>query len=383
MKQLKLVFLFTLFFSFVLKGAHAQHSRGTSQLDKRQRSIVTISALTAKGDLAQLSSALNEGLDAGMTVNEIKEVLVHLSAYCGFPRSLQGINTFIAAVDARKAKGIKDNVGREASPVSAKLSKYDQGKRALETLTGQKEREPKTGYAAFAPIIDTFLKEHLFSDIFSRDILSYTEREIATVAALVSMGGVEPMLRSHLGITLRLGVEERALQQLLSIIEAKVGKEAAAAGRQVLAAMTNTTAQNIVDTTTSTPNIFAKGTKAPAANFTGTVWVNMLLAPKDSFDCSLGVVTFEPGARTNWHKHPGGQVLLVTEGKGYYQERGGQVKAMQKGDVVKCLPGVEHWHGASPDSKLAHIAVGPDAEKGGAIWLQRVTDQEYQNFKQP
>ena len=91
---------------------------------------------------------------------------------------------------------------------------------------------------------------------------------------------------------------------------------------------------------------------------------------------------FDAGARTNWHKHPGGQVLLVTEGKGYYQERGGQIRLMQKGDVVKCLPGVEHWHGATPTSALTHIAFAPDAEKGAAVWLQRVSDQEYQNFKQ-
>lgn len=173
MKQLKLFLVIGLFFSGVLQG--------------KQQSIVTISALTAKGDLVQLQKALNEGLDAGMTVNEIKEVLVHLSAYCGFPRSLQSINTFIAVLDERKAKGVTDKVGREATPAKNSGSKYEQGKKALETLTGQRERETKTGYAAFAPIIDTFLKEHLFADIFGRNILTYTEREIATVSALVSL----------------------------------------------------------------------------------------------------------------------------------------------------------------------------------------------------
>ena len=361
MKLIKLFHAIALSF-YNIGNVNAQHTMNSIQsLDRKQQSIVTISALTAKGDLIQLQKSLTSVLDAGMTVNEIKEVLVHLSAYCGFPRSLQGINTFMSVLETRKKNGMADKVGRDATPVNTRSSKYEQGKKTLEALTGQPEREPKTGYAAFAPLIDTFLKEHLFADIFSRDILTYTEREIATVSALVSIGGVEPMLRSHMGITLRLGVTETALQQLLSLIEVAIGKEEANAGRRVLSAITNSTAQTSVETEENPPSIFAKGIKAPVWNFTGTVWVNMLLNPQDSFDCSLGVVMFEPGARTNWHKHPGGQVLLVTEGKGYYQERGGPIRLMQKGDVVKCLPGVEHWHGASPTSELTHIAIAPDA----------------------
>lgn len=323
-------FLVIALLSCSTNNLYAQQTTNTNKaLDLKQQSIVIISALTAKGDLVQLQKACGDGLDAGMTINEIKEVLVHLSAYCGFPRSLQGLNTFIAVLDARKAKGITDKAGRDATPVKNNLSKYQQGKKALETLTGQPEREPKTGYAAFAPVIDTFLKEHLFADIFSRDILTYTEREIVTVSALTSLSGVEPMLRSHMGISLRLGITGSHLQQMLSLIETKVGKEEADAGRKVLSAITNSSSQNSGDTIRRR-NIFAIGGKAPAANFTGTAWVNMLAGPQDGLDCSIGVVTFEPGARSNWHMHPGGQVLLVTEGKGYYQERGKPIEIMQK-----------------------------------------------------
>ena len=347
-------------------------------LSQRHQHIASISALTATGDLVQLPKALADALDAGLAIHEIREVLVHLSAYNGFPRSLQGLNTFITVLDARKAKGITDNKGREPTPVENNESKYLQGKKVLEQLTGQPEREPKTGYAAFAPIIDTFLKEHLFADIFSRDVLSYTDREIATVAALVSMGGVEPMMRGHMGITMRLGVTEPQMSRLLSLIETKVGSDEADAGRRVLSAITNTTAaQSTVDSTGNRTNLFAKGMKAPETNFTGTVWVNMVLRPQAGMNVSVGSVTFEPGARSNWHKHPGGQVLLVTEGKGYYQERGQPIRIMQKGDVIQCLPGVAHWHGASHDSKVTHIAIGPNAQNGSAIWLESVTDEEY------
>ena len=107
----------------------------------------------------------------------------------------------------------------------------------------------------------------------------------------------------------------------------------------------------------------------------------MVVNVQDGLNCSIGMGTFEPGARTAWHRHPGGQILLVTEGKGYYQERGKPIRTMQKGDVMKCLPGTEHWHGASPDSKLTHIAIGSNVDKGGAVWLRGVTDQEYKSVQ--
>lgn len=131
------------------------------------------------------------------------------------------------------------------------------------------------------------------------------------------------------------------------------------------------------------PNLYAKGGQAPATNFTGTVWVNMLVTPQDQLDCGAGLVTFEPGARTNWHMHPGGQVLLITKGKGLYQEKGSPVRVIKKGEVIKCLPGIEHWHGASPKKKLTHIAIAPDAEKGLAVWLRKVTDEEYNSKIKP
>ena len=124
-------------------------------------------------------------------------------------------------------------------------------------------------------------------------------------------------------------------------------------------------------------NLNAKAERAPVNNFTGMVWVNMLVDTSDSLDCSVGVVTFEPGARTNWHKHPGGQVLLVTEGTGYYQVRGKSIQVLHTGDVIKCSPNVEHWHGATPTSQMTHTAITTNAEKGGPVWLQKVTDLDY------
>ena len=123
--------------------------------------------------------------------------------------------------------------------------------------------------------------------------------------------------------------------------------------------------------------IFPKGQQIVSEHFAGTAWLERLGGHEGIFNCLIGNVTFEPGARNSWHKHPGGQILLVTGGVGCYQEKGQPVRMLQAGDVVEILPDVEHWHGASPDSWFAHLAVSTNLAKGGAEWLRPVTDEEY------
>ncbi|GAB3317748.1 hypothetical protein GCM10027299_09070 [Larkinella ripae] len=137
-------------------------------------------------------------------------------------------------LDERKKKGITDKVGKEASSIISSEPKYERGKKVLEQLTGQPETGPKRGYSAFSPEIDVFLKEHLFADLFERDVLSYTDRELTTISVLTSIGGVEPMLQSHLGICLHVGLSETQLKQALDLIETAIGKPEAEAGRRIL-----------------------------------------------------------------------------------------------------------------------------------------------------
>ena len=131
----------------------------------------------------------------------------------------------------------------------------------------------------------------------------------------------------------------------------------------------------------NTNNIFPKGEKAPAEYFTGTAWIRMLHPNDSTLNCQIVNVTFEPGARNNWHTHTGGQILLVTDGIGYCQEKGKPIQLLRKGDLVKILPDLEHWHGASPGSEFTHIAINTNTQKGVVVWLQRVTDEEYKSFK--
>jgi len=224
MKSLCFSFL-TACFLLLTCTANAQQTATVAQtLSEKEKSIISISSLTSRGDLVRLKPALTTGLESGLTINQIKEVIVHLYAYCGFPRSIRGLQTFMEVLDERKAKGIVDLKGAEPSPIDDKDSKYQRGKRILGILTQAKQADTLTGYSAFAPIIDKFLKEHLFADIFERDVLTYGERELATISVLTSIGGVEPMLESHLSISLNIGWTPEQLKQFIEAIRPSVGE---------------------------------------------------------------------------------------------------------------------------------------------------------------
>jgi len=127
--------------------------------------------------------------------------------------------------------------------------------------------------------------------------------------------------------------------------------------------------------------IFSKGEDGGQTYFTGQAWVKYLVPNDDTFNTLVLNVVFEAGARNYWHKHPGGQILIATQGTGYYQEKGKAIQLLNKGDVVKIAPDIEHWHGASPGSEFTHIAINTNTHKGIVEWLTCVTDEEYNNYK--
>lgn len=122
--------------------------------------------------------------------------------------------------------------------------------------------------------------------------------------------------------------------------------------------------------------IFPKGEKITNDNFTGTAYLHQMIAPDSLNPAQVGNVTFEPGARTNWHFHPGGQILLATDGVGYYQEKGQSKIILRKGDVVKCPSNIPHWHGASADTAFVQVAI-TNTQNGPTVWLTPVTDEDY------
>ena len=135
--------------------------------------------------------------------------------------------------------------------------------------------------------------------------------------------------------------------------------------------------QHGADSEQKAESLFPKGEKITNDNFAGTAYLHMMGATDTSLHVSFGNVTFEPKARTNWHSHPGGQLLFITEGKGYYQAKGEPAQLLKKGDYVEIPRNVVHWHGAAPDSEFSHIAVSLNTDDGGAVWIGPVTDEEY------
>ena len=135
-----------------------------------------------------------------------------------------------------------------------------------------------------------------------------------------------------------------------------------------------------LDSVSEASVIFPKGQKGPDKFFTGNAY-NYGLVPIDStYTTLVGNVYFEPSSRSNWHTHPAGQILIITSGKGYHQLEGGPIEILQKGDVVKCPPGVRHWHGASSDTGMQQIYIVPNTEKGIVEWMEPVSDEQYNNL---
>jgi quercetin dioxygenase-like cupin family protein len=141
------------------------------------------------------------------------------------------------------------------------------------------------------------------------------------------------------------------------------------------------TAALTIHAVAQTAPIFTKGELSKTNNHTGDVWLTELNKADSVIDCNIATATFAPGAKLDWHIHPAGQILMITEGVGYYQEKGKPIQIVHKGDVIKCLPGIPHWHGASPKSTFTYIAVSTKGAVNKTQWLQRVTDMEYNSAK--
>ena len=314
-------------------------------LTQQEEKIVAISACTAKGDMDGLKTAIHEGLDAGLSIGEIKEILVQMYAYCGFPRSLNALANLMNEVQARAAMGKQDAPGAAPSPAPEGRS-LDYGTANQTKLCGA---PVKGALFDFAPAIDEYLKAHLFGDIFARDHVSWRTRELATIAALSTMQGTESQLAAHIAIGKNNGLTDAQVEAILAI----------------------TRKLRHVDP-------FPKGEPAGPAMFTGEAWVQQLLPEHgEEYDTAAYNVTFAPGTRNHWHSHTVGQILLCTAGTGYYQEKGKPARKLSPGDTVEIPANVVHWHGAAPDSYFSHIGITPKVSDNHHTWLSPVSDAEY------
>lgn len=230
-------------FSVTTQAAEASQSMtstpvSTATLSRQQHTIPLIAAFMATSDMPNLNTALNQGLDAGLTISEIREILVQLYAYVGFPRSLNALNELMLVVEARKQRGIEDAAGREPSraiPIGDEL--LAAGAANQTRISGAPVKGP---VFEFAPVINRFLQTHLFGDIFERDNLDWQSRELATVGALAATPGVEPQLRSHMAASLRVGLSPAQLHNVTELLkkhgDTQTAERASTALTQALAA---------------------------------------------------------------------------------------------------------------------------------------------------
>ena len=320
----------------------------------------TIACDEAKGDLVALESAIHNGLEAELTVSQIKEALSQLYAYTGFPRSLNALGVLQRVIGDRQAKGVKVLMGEDASPLGDDYDALKEGTRVQIHLVG------KAFEYEFAPATDYYLKAHLFGDIFARDNLTYADRELVTVSALSGLEGVEPQLKAHIAGARNMGVSEEQLQGIIVALAANGLLNEAGRLAKAYAELSNgASAQTLV-----WPQ--GKSNDAYAQYFVGQSFLQPYFG-------GVANVTFEPRCRNNWHIHHGAvQVLICVSGKGWYQERNKPAVPLTPGTVIAIPEGVKHWHGAAADSWMQHLAIHTQEQPGATNeWLEPVSDTQY------
>ena len=341
---MKKLFTFVTLIFIIIQGASAMES----SLTPKELAIADIGAAVARGDQKNLAAALDRGFDAGITLNEAKEYIGQLYAYCGFPRALNAAVTLMKVAAEKKPAE-----GRAPSPPPAGKA-IDFGTANQTKLCGAPVKGPLFD---FHPQLDEYLKAHLFGDIFARDNVDWRTREILTIAALAARPETEPQMKAHIAI----------------------GKNNGVTDAQAAAIVARVRRPNEPEQLPFDWSVFPVGkpNTAYAKYFIG----RSFLAPVSTEQVGVFAVTFEPGCRNNWHIHHatkgGGQILICTASEGYYQEWGKPAVRMKPGDRVNIPAGVKHWHGASPDCWFQHLAVEVPGEGGRNEWLEPVDDAAY------
>ena len=334
-------------------------------LNERDAALADIGAAIARGEQDKLAAAFTAGFDAGLTLDQAKEVVGQLYAYCGFPRALNAATT-LRAVAGSKFEG--SNVPGSGTPEPANLgtcdlSNYVLGSDSLSIgTTNQTELcggPVKGPLFDFHPQLDEYLKTHLFGDIFARDVLDWRTREIVTIAALAARPETEPQMKAHIAIGKLNGITDAQAAEI-------VGRVAVLCDRDPSRLPSDWS-----------PIPVGEPNTAYAKYFIGNSYLHKLTLDQVP---AFGV-TFEPGCRNNWHIHHaktgGGQMLIVTAGEGFYPEWGKPARRLKKGDTVNIPANVKHWHGAAPDLWFQHIALEVPGTEQSNEWCEPVDDKAY------
>ncbi len=320
-----------------------------AELSSKDAAIADIGAWTARGEQNKLGAAFKAGFDTGLTLNEAKELVGQLYAYCGFPRALNAAATLM-----KVANESNPTEGSAASPFKTGYNALADGAANQTKLCGA---PVKGAIFDFHPQLNEYLKAHLFGDVFARDNLDWRTRELVTIAALAARPETELQLKAHIAIGKVNGITDGQASEIVRRVQCPSDPKNLPADWSAIPV--------------GEPNT------AYARYFIGNSYLHRLtLEQVPAFG-----VTFEPGCRNNWHIHHaktgGGQMLIVTAGEGYYQEWGKPARRIIKGDTVNIPANVKHWHGAAPNCWFQHIALEVPGTEPSNEWCEPVDDATY------
>jgi len=336
------------------------------ELSPRDRSLVTLSVLIGTGKTAQLSGHLGRGLGNGITPTEVAGMVTQLAFYTGWPNAVSALGVIEEVFADRKidASALRPVAGMPA---------------ALPASHAARAASVRKDLAPVAPKFAELTNDVVFGNLWRRTDLSPRDRSLVTIAALAA-GGDGEQLRFHIGLGLENGLTQAEVGEALTHLAFYAGwpRASAAIGtaRQVF------TKRDDAAVVQASPGIQVvppgqSPAAGPASYFTGSATVTSPFKGTSDARLGGGTVTFQPGAHTNWHTHPLGQLLIVTAGQAWVQAQGEAVRAMKPGDTVWIKPGVKHWHGATRTSGMTHVAVS-EAENGESVtWLEPVADDQY------
>lgn len=349
----------------------------TPLVEKREVELIRLVSLVTQQSGALLQEEVATALAQGLSPEEILEAIYQCAPYTGFPRTVDAVEI---ARSVFKAKNVK--VDENRGTVTAQ-SRLEAGADAQGTLFGETFRDMAKNGKDGMPTINYFLASNCFGDYYTRKGLDLNTRELLTMAILVNLG-TEPQLKAHIGSNLKIRTAEYVEQAIYNCLPycgyprtlnaLRLLKEA------VAEAKTATVAKTMPGKDWSVFPV-GKPNDAYAKYFVGKSYLDMISTEQ----VGVGNVTFEPACRNNWHIHHakkgGGQILIATAGRGYYQEWGKPAVELKPGDMVNIPAGVKHWHGAAPDSWFQHLAIEVPGEGTSNEWLEPVSDEEYARLK--
>ncbi len=332
-------------------------------LDNKTREMVTVTSLTVQQTLPQLKVHINALLNTEATPLEVREIIYQCAPFIGFPKTLNAIEIMNQVFTE---KGI--NLPLESAATTDETNRYNLGKNIQNPIYGDEiEQALNSVPNKMGKDVSNLLTEVCFGDFYTRKGLDIKTRELLVLAILTTTGNTDT-LKSHIKGNLKIGNSKEKQAAVIIQCMPYTGFPNAIKALKLLKD----------DETEELNQPFKKGELNPYNQFfTGTTHLNMLVEKDEIWNSSIGNVTFNKGSRTNWHKHSGGQILLVTAGEGRYQEKGKPIQILKHGDVVKIPINVVHWHGAAPNSDFAHISIETNIPNNQTTWLEPVKDNEY------